>query len=122
MGKNLLYMFGQRTFDMKALLEEARKDENYDETCEDNCDFCGQATITASCNGHDLFLEGWQRDLSCINCSEEFGIVDLWMKWGEMKDYGASQKHLDIYENAIYTMVDTMVEAYAVSFKRTGNI
>jgi hypothetical protein len=116
-----LYIFGERTYNMKQLLDEARKHDCYDETSEDSCDFCGVDTIVCSINSHDIFLENWERSLGCINCCEEFGLVDLWIKWREMRSYGASKKHLDIFEKAVYTMVDTMVEAYAVSFKRTGN-
>jgi hypothetical protein len=108
----------QRMYDMKYLVEQARKHDWYDETCEDHCDFCGHETITTSFNVHDVFLEDWKRSLACINCAEEFKLVSHWIKWNELKEFGASDEQLEGFEIAVYLMVDIMVNVYNVKAEK----
>jgi hypothetical protein len=54
----------------------------YDEF--DHCDWCGFQCDSEI--GNDIFLENWRiKNLCCPECSEKYGILDMWIAWSEFK-------------------------------------
>lgn len=47
----------------------------------DNCDYCGKSLVLNS--GEDIFLEGWEKSLCCLECAVKYDLVNKWTKWFE---------------------------------------
>lgn len=92
---------------MRLALElyfEEKLSDFYNHDSEDCCDYCGVPVILGSMNGHDIFLDGWERSLCCVDCAEQYQLVKFWLLDKDLKEIKVKTEWN--IEQIVYKMVD----------------
>jgi hypothetical protein len=63
---------------VQLYMDEKYTNKNWKELTKDACDYCGTDILLCSSNGHDIFLEGWNKSLACVDCCSKYSLIELW--------------------------------------------